>query len=72
MAMKNTVKLYVVSALSGISTPAMQAVIKQTKVPPTNALTTNRVTAVLVSGAKAAIVEIIIPIDPGFENPQMA
>ncbi|ERL85789.1 hypothetical protein D910_03204 [Dendroctonus ponderosae] len=51
---------------------AMQAVIKQTKVPPTKALNTNRVTVVFVSGAKAAMVEIMIPIDPGLENPQMA
>lgn len=64
--------LELLKASSVVNIPAMQAVIKHTRAPPTNALNTSLLTFSFFSGTKADIVETSIPMEPGLENPQIA
>lgn len=50
----------------------MQAVIKQTRAPDTNALKTKFKTDCFLLGISPLMVEIMMPIEPGFEKPHRA
>lgn len=52
--------------------PAIDAVMKVTQLPDTNALKATAVMSFRLDGSKELIAPIIIPMDDGFANPQRA